>query len=62
MSSKMKTEIKVLRKEGNIYIDWCPVCGNFVVDMCWNDTLNTFRRIVVIKKYASTYGWTYNVV
>ena len=58
MPSKIKTAVNVLRKESNIYIAWCNVSGNLVVDMCGNETLNTFRRIVVITKYASTYDCT----
>jgi len=32
--AKMKTDITLLCKKINIYIIWCLVSGNFLVDIC----------------------------
>ena len=54
MSSKLKPTINVLHKESNIFMVRSLVAGSFVVDMCWNESLISFRRNVAVKKCAST--------
>jgi len=45
----MKTENTLLYKKSNISLICFLSSGNFLVDMCLNETLNTLRRNIVNK-------------